>query len=100
MFGDSDLSVFFDPGTFGVPVVFGGSTAYGILDQAQVIHLADAGFGGFNTLVPTLQLPYNAFNPMPNTRDLLTVNEQNYTVTERTSASDGAILTYSLKITS
>jgi len=100
MFGDSDLGVFFDPRTFAVPVQFSGTTAYGNLDQVQAVHLADSGFGGFQALLPTLQLPYNAFSPMPNTRDLLNVDGQNYTVTERTVASDGAILTYSLKITS
>lgn len=95
MFGDNDLGVFF--GDFGVTVQFGGSSAQGILDQPEMIKLADRGFGGFNTVVPTIRLPYNAFSPMPEETDTLVVNGQNYTVTEQTAESDGGVIVYSLK---
>jgi hypothetical protein len=99
MFGDSDLAVFFDPTTFGEAFVqFGGSSANGILDQPMAIRLADRGFGGFNASMPSLQLPYNAFSPMPRERDTLSVNGQNYTVTEQTTEGDGAIIRFSLKV--
>lgn len=95
MFGDNDLGVFF--GDFGVPVQFGGATVAGILDQPEKITLADRGFGGFDTTVPTLKLPYNAFSPMPTELDSITINGQNYSITEQTAESDGAVIVYSLK---
>lgn len=98
MFGDSDLGVFFDPGTFGVPVAFAGATATGILDTPQAIRLADRGFGGFSAELPTLQLPYNAFDTMPVETDIVNVNYQDYSITERQAHGDGAIFLYSLKV--
>jgi hypothetical protein len=98
MFGDSDLGVFFDPGAFGVPVIFSGVTATGILDEPMVARLADRGFGGFAASTPSVMLPYNAFSPMPVETNAIMVNGQSYTVTERTAESDGAIIRYSLKV--
>ena len=98
MFSDNDLGVFFDPGAFGVSVQFSGSSAFGILDKPQSLHLADGGWGGMEMPQPSLQLPYKAFNPMPKARDTITVDSQDYTVNHVEASSDGAIFTLSLKI--
>jgi hypothetical protein len=95
IFRSNDLGVMF--AGFGVPVQFNGSIAQGIFDQPEVIRLADRGFGGVEAANPAIKLPYNAFNPMPASRDTLVVDGQTYTVIEHTTDGDGAIITYALK---
>lgn len=95
IFRSNDLALLF--ADFGVTVQFGGSTALGIFDQPEAIHLADQGFGGIQMVRPSLKLRYNAFNPMPENRQAIEVDGQSYTIAEHTTESDGAIITYSLK---
>ena len=97
MFGDNDLGVFFADFGKATPVVFGGVSVPGIFNQPQKIMLADRGFGGFDATVPTVSLPYNAFKPMPVETDTINVAGHNYTITEQTAESDGAVIIYSLK---
>lgn len=102
MFGDVDLRVFFRD--FGVPVTFGGVSLYadgepikGNFDRAVQIKLADEGFGGVETAMPELRLPYNAFSPMPTETDVITVNGTQFTVSEVTAEGDGAVVCLYLK---
>jgi hypothetical protein len=99
MFGDADLPVFF--ADFGVPVIFGTQPAQkGNFDRPVQIKLADQGFGGVETAFPSVELPYNAFSPMPDSGDVLNVNGTNYTVSEPTAQSDGGVVCYELKAVS
>ena len=70
-FGDSDLPAFF--GDFGVDVAFNGVTVLGLMDNPVAIKMADRGFGGFETQMPALRLPYNAFTVMPVETDQMTI---------------------------
>jgi hypothetical protein len=99
MFGDADLPVFF--ADFGVPVLFGTQPATkGNFNRPEQIKLADQGFGGVETAFPSVELAYNAFSPMPDSRDVVNVDGTNYTVSEPTAVSDGAIVCYDLKAVS
>jgi hypothetical protein len=95
MFGDVDLPVFF--ADFGVLVTFGSNTVKGIFNRPVQIKLADQGFGGVETSFPSVELPYNAFDPMPDSRDAINVNGTDYTVSAPTAVSDGAVICYDLK---
>lgn len=94
-FRSNDLGIFF--AAFGVTVEYGTGTAKGVFDQPEVVRLADHGFGGVEATNPTLKLPFNAFDPMPQTRDALLVDGRGYTVNTRTTDGDGAIVVYTLK---
>lgn len=94
-FGDSDLPAFF--GDFGVDVTFNGVTVLGLMDNPVAVKLADRGFGGFETQMPALRLPYNAFTVMPVETDQITVDGVLYSVSERTAEGDGKIVCYALK---
>jgi hypothetical protein len=95
MFGDADLPTFF--ADFGVAVIFGSNTVLGNLDRPQQIKLADQGFGGVETQLPLVHLAYNAFSPMPEEGDAVNVDGTAYTVAERTTESDGAVVCLALK---
>jgi hypothetical protein len=96
VFGDADLSVFF--ADFGVPVFFGSQgPVKGIFDRPMQIKLADDGFGGTETGMPEVRLPYNAFSPMPTEGDVITVDGTQYSVSEKTREGDGAVVCHSLK---
>lgn len=96
MFGDADLPAFF--ADMGVPVLFGSQPAQkGLFDQPAQIKLADEGFGGVETGMPEVRLPYNAFSPMPTEKDVITVNGTQYTVSEVTAEGDGAVACLYLK---
>lgn len=96
MFGDPDLAVFFSD--FAVTVQFGGQAAQGIFERIDSNMLADRGFGGFDAPKPTVKLPYNAFSPMPKELDVIVVDDINYTITERPTNRDLAIVIYALKV--
>lgn len=98
MFGDSDLGVF--TADFGVVVQFAGSQANGIFDKPIKTGLADEGFGGINTTRPTLRLAYNAFAPMPEQGNTITVDGTDYTIADEDADTDGAFVWYPLKATS
>lgn len=98
MFGDADLPVFF--ADFGVPVIFAGVTVLGNFNRPVQIKLADQGFGGVETAFPSVELAYNAFSPMPGPGDEVNVDGTDYTVSEPTAISDGAIVCYELKAVS
>jgi hypothetical protein len=102
VFGQRDLRAFFRP--MGVPVAFGGVSTYpddgspvmGLLDTPLQIKLQDVGIGGAQVELPELRLPFNAFSPMPASRDTVTVDGTDYTVSAPTAEDDGAILCYQL----
>jgi hypothetical protein len=98
MFGDADLPVFF--ADFGVPVIFNGRQAMGNLDNPMAVKLADQGYGGVVTELPSIRLPHNAFRPMPRPNDRILVDGQDYSVTEPAAQEDGAVVMYELKRTS
>jgi hypothetical protein len=95
MFGDADLPTFF--ADFGVVVTFGSNSTQGNLDRPVQIKLADQGFGGVETELPVVHLAYNAFSPMPDSGDAVNVDGTAYTVAERTTESDGAVVCLALK---
>lgn len=97
MFGDSDLGVFFDTGGFGVPVVYQGATASGILDTSTGVYMHGSGPGGFERNTVILTLPYNAFSTIPKPLDPITVNGINYTVKELPEQLDMSTTTLYLK---
>ena len=104
-FGASDLRAFCRP--MGVPVSFGGVSTYpddgspiqGLFDRPIGSKLAEDGIGGVESAVPELRLPYNAFSPMPQSGDTVTVDGTTYTVDQPTAEDDGAILCYALFVT-
>jgi hypothetical protein len=96
-FGDSDLGVFVGEGE---PVQFAGFLAKGIFNKPKATKLADEGFGGFSMNVPTIELPYNAFDPMPEQGDSITVGKTNYTIADEAADIDGAFVRYPLKAVS
>lgn len=96
--GDSDLEVFVQD--FGVPVVFGGVTKTGIFNKPTKSALADEGFGGIAMSRPSVRLPFNAFTPMPEPRNAITVNGSNYTIADEEAETDGAFVCYPLKAAS
>ena len=105
MFGDEDLPTFF--GDMGVPVMFKGVSTYpngkpilGNFDRPLATKLADMGFGGITSEAPCVRLPYNAFRPMPRSKDVLFVDGCKYEVSEPSAESDGGVIVYDLKAVS
>lgn len=99
MFGDADLPTFF--ADMGVPVLFGTQPqTKAIFDRPVQIKLADEGFGGVETGMPELRLPYNAFSPMPTEGDVITVDGTKYSISEVTAEGDGAVTCLYLKAVS
>lgn len=104
-FGTSDLRTFCRQ--MGVSVSFQGVVTYpdgepvkGLFD----IGGQDAGFGETTRVEDaryTLELPFNAFNPMPESGDELTVLDGiapgNYAVRNSTALDDGSMIQLSLK---
>jgi len=97
-FGDSDLSVF--TADFGVAVEFGGSTAQGNFDAPQKNLGGDSGFGGVDTSIPRVHLPFNAFSPMPQEEQTVTVDGTDYLVGAVTAEGDGKFVCIDLKAVS
>ena len=97
-FGDSDLTVF--TADFGVSVQFQGSIANGILDEPQKTLLGDSGFGGVDTTIPAVLLPFNAFTPMPEQDEALVVDGTDYTVGSIMAQGDGRFMRIELKAAS
>jgi len=104
VYGAPDLRAFC--GT-GVPITFNGVSTYpdgacvkGLLDRPIEMKLPGEGIGGVEVAIPELRLPFNAFDPMPQTGDTVTVDGTEYTVYQPTSEDDGAFLCYQLKATS
>ena len=98
-FGDADLPVFF--ADFGVPCFFNGQSAQGIFDRPLEDKVAEQGWGGITTALPKVRIPYNGFSPaMPRSNDTIVVNGTDYTIVDRTTEEDGAVIGYSLKVLS
>jgi hypothetical protein len=98
MFGDSDLGVFVGEGEV---VQFGAQpSAKGIFNKPIATKLADAGFGGFSVNVPTIELPYNAFSPMPEQGQTIIVAGTSYTIADEAADIDGAFVRFPLKAVS
>ncbi len=97
-FGDLDLAIFFGP-PHGIPVSFGTQKpSSGLFDVAGSLLLETMGFGGIESNLPTLRLPYNAFAVMPQQGDPLTVNGKAYVVSDRRQDGDGKVWIYMLKV--
>ena len=94
-FGDNDLGVFF--ADFNDAVVFAGARANGTLDTPSEMFSHD-GPGGIEEQQMQLLLPTNAFNPLPLSKQALTVNGQNYTVRDRQFLDDGRLVRLTLKV--
>ncbi|HEY1502581.1 MAG TPA: hypothetical protein VGF88_23605 [Acidobacteriaceae bacterium] len=97
-FGDADLGVF--TADFGVTVEFGGTSALANLDQPQKMFLGDHGYAGVDVAVPAIRLPFNAFSPMPEEEDTLTVDGADYVVGCVEAEGDGGFVRIDLKAAS
>jgi hypothetical protein len=102
IFRSDDLPIFFrdfSVNSDGKPLLvqFNGTSVLGILDQPGGIALADSGFGGIQADRLVLTLPGNAFSPMPQNLDTITVDGDVYTIAQRMSDGDGGTVQYSLK---
>jgi hypothetical protein len=92
-FGDGDLPVFF--ADFGVPVVFQGQAATGLLDTPSSM-FERGGPGGMESERYCLRLPFNAFTSMPYPGVSITVDGVAYKVKTRTKQEDGKIVEFEL----
>ena len=113
MLGARELRAFCRPPA-GVPVSFAGVSRYtddnslicGLLDQAMQIKLGDHGLGGVSASLPELRLPFDAYDPMPASGDVVTITTPetgattDYQVDAPTAEDDGAFLCYQLLRTS
>jgi hypothetical protein len=105
--GERNLRAFCRP-PMGVPVSFAGVSKYsdddslicGLFDRPQSIDLGERNAAGMQAAKPTIRIPFNAFDPMPNSGDLITVTElrtpTDYTVDPSTAEDDGAFRVYDL----
>ena len=82
----------------GVPVVWNGQTAQGILDQSIDPFSHGIGPGSFQRTTLTLRFAYNAFTGTPQPRDPITVNGRAYTVLEMPPQADAQIVELYLKL--
>ncbi len=88
----------------GVPVTFAGVSTYaddgtaicGIFDRPVTNRLRDDNMGGTSVASPEVQLPYNAFSPMPRSGDTVTVDGTDYQVNAPEARFDGAFQGYEL----
>ena len=89
----------------GVPVSFGGVSTYaddgspicGLFDRPQSMGLQEQGAGGVVAPASELRLPYNAFDPMPDDGDTVTVAGYDYLCGAPTAEDDGGFLCYALE---
>jgi len=95
-FGDSDLAIFFTDQ--GVAVVFGGATAKGLLDEPEELDKMGMQASGVVGVKKILSIPFNAFTPMPEPKQAITVDGGSYTVVTKTAPGDGRIFEYGLKL--
>lgn len=93
-FGDGDLPVFF--ADFGVPVVFQGQMALGLVDTPSNIFNHGGGPGGMESERYCLRLAFNAFAAMPYPGKSITVDGVAYTVKTRSKLEDGKIVEFEL----
>ena len=95
-FGDNDLAVFF--GDFGVPVIWGGTTATGTLDTPS----DGINFGGGPSSLErqqyNLNMPAKAFSRLLKNGDALQVDGSSYKIKGRQLSLDGSIVTYALEV--
>jgi hypothetical protein len=92
--GDSDLGVFF--ADFSVSVVFQGQTAKGNFDTPADMFDAGGGMSAMEQQRYCIALPFNAFAPVPKSKDSITVDSVAYTVKARKYSEDGKIMTLEL----
>ena len=107
-----DLRAFCRP-PIGVPVSFAGVSTYpddgspvcGIFERPVGFKLLGEGIGGAESAVPTLLLPCNAFSPMPQAGDEVSITsalngaETTWRVNQPSQEDDGAFLLYDLQAT-
>lgn len=94
-FGDTDLPIFF--ADMGVSVTFGGVTTKGLIDEPSIIDHMGQRFSGTEAIQRVLTLPFNAFTPMPEPKQTITVDGTNYTIFDRHAMDDGRLVGYGLK---
>jgi hypothetical protein len=77
-----------------------GSAIRGLFDRPQSLDLGERGAAGMQAAAPELRLPFDAFSPMPNAGDIVTVTDlgvsTDYTVDPPTAEDDGAFQCYRL----
>ena len=92
----------------GTPVAFAGVSRYadddspicGVFNRPSGNKLRDGDFAGVAVAAPTLELPSNAFSPMPDSGDTVTVFDTDagtdYQVNAPETRWDGDVLAYEL----
>ena len=102
IYGAQDLRAFFRTGP---RVSFTGKSTYpdgqpiqGLFDRPMQNKLADQGGGGIDIGLPEIRLPFNAFNPMPRSKETITVDGKSYTIADVGAEDEGAIVVYGLKL--
>lgn len=100
--GERDLRAFCRP-PMGVPVAFAGvstypdgTPVYGNFDKSSVIGFGDGGTAGIESGRPELRLPFNAFSPMPQSGDTITVEDTDWVCDQPYDEDDGAFQVYAL----
>lgn len=93
-FGDDDLAVFFGD---GVPVTFAGNTVTGLFDEPSQDQMLGGHVGGVDAVQRVLLLPFNAFNPLPEPKQAITVDGANFTIFSKRPLDDGRIVQFELK---
>lgn len=73
-----------------------GSEICGLFDRPIQMKLGDAGIAGVESASPELRLPFDTFDPMPQSGDVITVDGVQYEVNQPTAEDDGAFLVYEL----
>ncbi len=108
MLGGRDLRALFRP-PGGSPVTFAGVSAYtddgmpicGLFERPSSFGLEQGGVGGVENIAPQLRLPFDAFSPMPQSGDTVTVADPDlgtftFQVSPPTREEDGLVWMYEL----
>jgi hypothetical protein len=90
----------------GVPVSFKGVSTYaddgspicGLFDRPVDFKLQTGGVEGVETALPELRLPCNAFSPMPQDGDQISVAGATYVCNQPQQEDDGAFFCYALTL--
>lgn len=95
-FVDDDLGSFF-AGLDEVPVIFGGVTRQGHLDNPADI-FQEGKMGGMESQQKCVSIPGAAFSPMPLPKQIINVAGANYSIVSRKLSEDGRVWTLELAL--
>ena len=96
-FLDDDISLFFDPNGFGVPVFYLGVNATGNLETPADPIMLGGGPSSIEQQRIEVCVPVSALPRLPIKDDPITVNQVAYRVKGRSLSSDGRVVRLELK---